>query len=117
MVPLGEPQRSVDGDRFQLRLRASHKAARAIGRPIAFEQPLGHATQQAAGREPVDSPIIDDDLDIRGARLRRAKPEEWFVVAEIGADAECHAVPPAGFLPWFAVNGGQIAGRGIDRGQ
>jgi len=65
-----------------------------VGRPIAFEETLGHHPQQAARILAVYVFFIDDDFDMRRTRYSAGHLEERLLISQVTADLEGHICAP-----------------------
>jgi hypothetical protein len=65
-----------------------------VGRPIAFEETLGHHPQQATRTLAVYAFVIDDDFDMRRAWHSAAHSEEGLLLSKVAADPEGHISAP-----------------------
>ena len=65
-----------------------------VGRPIAFEETLGHHPQKAARILAVYAFFIDDGFDMRRAWYSAAYSEEGLLVSKVAADPEGHISAP-----------------------
>jgi len=65
-----------------------------IGRPIAFEETLGHHAQKATRMLAVYALVIDDDFDMCRARYSTAHSEEGLLVSHVARDPESHISAP-----------------------
>jgi hypothetical protein len=65
-----------------------------VGRPIAFEQALGHHPQKAARMLAVYAFVVDDDFDMRRAWYSPGHSEERLVVSQVTANPEGHISAP-----------------------
>jgi hypothetical protein len=65
-----------------------------VGRPIAFEETLGHHPQKAARILAVYAFFIDDGFDMRRAWYSAAHSEKGLLVSKVAADPEGHISAP-----------------------
>ena len=65
-----------------------------VGRPIAFEETLGHHPQKATRMLAVYAFFIDDDFDMRRACYSAAHSEEGLLISQVTADLEGHISAP-----------------------
>jgi hypothetical protein len=65
-----------------------------VGRPIAFEETLGHHPQKAARILAVYAFFIDDGFDMRRAWYSAAHSEKGLLVSTVAADPEGHISAP-----------------------
>jgi hypothetical protein len=65
-----------------------------VGRPIAFEETLGHHPQKATRMLAVYGLVIDDDFDMCRARYSTAHSEEGLLVSQVARDPESHICAP-----------------------
>jgi hypothetical protein len=65
-----------------------------VGRPIAFEETLGHHPQQATRMLADYAFVIDDDFDIGRARYSAGHSEERLLTSQVTADLEGHISAP-----------------------
>jgi hypothetical protein len=65
-----------------------------VGRPIAFEETLGHHPQKAARILAVYALFIDGDLDMRRARYSAGHLKERLLISQVTANLEGHISAP-----------------------
>ena len=65
-----------------------------VGRPIAFEETLGHHPQKATRMLAVYAFVIDDDFDMCRARYSAGHSEVRLLVSQVTANPEGHISAP-----------------------
>jgi hypothetical protein len=65
-----------------------------VGRPIAFEETLGHHPQKATRMLAAYAFVVDDDFDMRRARYSAGHSEERLLVSQVTGDPESHISAP-----------------------
>jgi hypothetical protein len=65
-----------------------------VGRPIAFEETLGHHPQKATPMLAVYAFVIDDDLDMCRAWYSAGHSEVRLLVSQVTANPEGHISAP-----------------------
>jgi hypothetical protein len=65
-----------------------------VGRPIAFEEMLGHHPQKAARMLAVYAFVIDDDFDMCRAWCSAGHSKEGLLISQVTGDPESHISAP-----------------------
>jgi hypothetical protein len=65
-----------------------------VGRPIAFEETLGHRPQKATRMLAVYAFVVNDEFDVCCAWYSAAHSEEGLLVSQVTTDAEGHISTP-----------------------
>jgi hypothetical protein len=65
-----------------------------VGRPIAFEETLGHDPQKATRMLAAYAFVVDDDFDMRRARYSAGHSEERLLISQVTANLEGHISAP-----------------------